>query len=54
MAKYEQLMKEINNLKSEVERLREVVSALFQIVIETTGIDYEMEEKTPKDSSLNN
>jgi hypothetical protein len=54
MAEYDDILKEIDSLKSEVERLREVVSTLFQIVIDTNELDYEMEQKVRKEFSLNN
>jgi hypothetical protein len=54
MEDYEELMKEIDVLKSEIERLREVVSALFQMVIETNELDVEPEQKVPKDFFSNN
>jgi hypothetical protein len=51
MAEYDELAKEIDSLRSEVERLREIVSALFQIVVENNDIDFDAEQRTPKDFS---
>jgi hypothetical protein len=51
MAEYEELVREIDSLRTEVERLREIVSALFQIVVESNDIDYDIDQRTPKDFS---
>jgi hypothetical protein len=51
MAEYDELAEEIDNLRNEVERLREIVSALFQIVVENNDIDFDTDQRTPKDFS---
>ncbi len=51
MAEYDDLAREIDNLRTEVERLREIVSALFQMVVENNDIDFDVDQRTPKEFS---
>ena len=54
MTDYDDVMREINELKHEVERLREVVSALFQMVVENEEPEFDDFKKPDRDLSFNN
>ena len=54
MTEYEDLTREIRELKDEIGRLREVVNMLFQIVVEDNGMDFEPDIRKGDDLHLNN